>query len=148
MDLGDLLGLVRQYHLWDLEARSNQSDLEGQHRPGDLGDLLDLVINTDDGTTANHTILVGPRGIGKTHILCLLDHYVSGRLRPLPDNRPSVSGWISLLFSEEEYARQNTLANFYLALFRKLAELSPLETLWQLPVGIDEDLEQTSVIAQ
>ena len=101
-----------------------------------LHDLLDCVVKTGDGDTANHMILVGPRGIGKTHLLCLVNHYVSGRL-PVPHELPDqLTGWVSVLFSEEEYARQNSLANFLLALFQKLREISPLEESWILPDDI------------
>ncbi|MFC1806096.1 tetratricopeptide repeat protein, partial [Planctomycetota bacterium] len=103
-----------------------------------LCDLLQCVVHTGEGATPNHTLLVGPRGIGKTHILCLLDHYTSGRLKDPPGVEAPIQGWVSVLFTEEEYAGQNSLANLLLTLFQKLVEAQPLEDLWRLPTDLPE----------
>jgi len=101
-----------------------------------LGDLLDCVASAAKSASANHTLLVGPRGIGKTHLLTLLHHYTTGKLPSPPGGRTSPAGWQAVMFYEEEYAGQNTLANFLLALTQKLRIATPSEEAWQLPVGI------------
>ncbi|MGA2260829.1 MAG: tetratricopeptide repeat protein [Acidobacteriota bacterium] len=98
-----------------------------------IRDFLARLAAMDTGSSANHQLLVGPRGIGKTHLLCLTGHYVSRRL-PVPEDWAfPASGWICILFTEEEYAGQNSLANFLLTLFEKLGEAIPGESLLCLP---------------
>ena len=101
-----------------------------------LGDLLDCVASASKSASANHTLLVGPRGIGKTHLLTLLHHYTTGRLQSPPGGRTSPTGWQAVMYYEEEYAGQNTLANFLLALAQKLRIATPSEEAWQLPAEI------------
>jgi tetratricopeptide (TPR) repeat protein len=98
-----------------------------------IRDFLARLAAMDKGSSANHVLLVGPRGIGKTHLLCLTGHYVSRRL-PVPENWAfSASDWSCVLFTEEEYAGQNSLANFLLTLFEKLSEAMPGESRLCLP---------------
>jgi len=107
-----------------------------------LENLLNCVINTEKGGSANHTLIVGPRGIGKTHLLCMVNHTVAGRLHSVLDKEYKFNNWHPVLFSEEEYARQNTLANFLLALFAKLREQCPLEQSWRLPRDLETQSDQ------
>lgn len=97
-----------------------------------LCDLVGLLASPAD-STSNHTLLIGPRGIGKTHLLSLIGHYVAGRLKaPFPVNA-DLTCWTPVLFTEEEYAGQNTLANFLLGVLAKLRGAEMLEDLWRLP---------------
>lgn len=90
-----------------------------------LRDVLARLATVEAGLSANHQLLVGPRGVGKTHLLCLAQHYVSRRL-PLPQDWPSLGRhWVCALFTEEEYAGQDSLANLLLTLFEKLRESAP-----------------------
>jgi len=98
-----------------------------------IRDFLARLAAMDTGSSANHQLLVGPRGIGKTHLLCLTGHYVSRRLPVPKDWAFPASDWICVLFTEEEYAGQNSLANFLLTLFEKLSEAKPGESLLCLP---------------
>jgi len=98
-----------------------------------IRDFLARLAAMDTGSSANHVLLVGPRGIGKTHLLCLTGHYVSRRLPVPKDWAFPASDWICALFTEEEYAGQNSLANFLLTLFEKLSESVPGESLLCLP---------------
>ena len=103
-----------------------------------LHDLLSCVAQAAQGATANHTVLIGPRGVGKTHVLCLVAHHVRGLLDPPEALAGQLRGWVPVLFAEEEYAAQNSLANFLLNLVGKLHEESPLEELWRLPPDLLE----------
>jgi hypothetical protein len=98
--------------------------------------LLQGLAATAQGGPANHILLVGPRGIGKTHVLALLDHYTSGRLTPPDDSKGALAGWVPIFFSEEEFAGQNSLANFLLTAMHKLGEAQPQEVLWKLPADL------------
>lgn len=100
-----------------------------------LSDLVGLLGRPPD-CASNHTILIGPRGIGKTHLLSLIRHYVSGRLAPPFAVSADLSVWTPVLFAEEEHARQNSVTNFLLAVMQKLREADIVEPLWQLPAEL------------
>ncbi len=107
-----------------------------------LRDFLARLRSIEQGGSANHFLLVGPRGIGKTHVICLGGHYVTGRAQKPKDWVGPSSAWVCLLFTEEEYAGQNSLANFLLTLFVKLREELPLEDLWHLPTTLHPGADQ------
>ena len=108
-----------------------------------LMDILNRIISVGNGATPKHSLLVGQRGLGKTHLLCLIHHYVSGNLPHPEEIDGSFKEWTSVLFVEEEYATSNTLANFLIYLCKKLKEIDPGEELWQLPENIIDQSDQT-----
>lgn len=105
-------------------------------RDEQLGDILGKILTVGEGAGPKHLLMVGPRGMGKTHLLCLIHHYTSGSIEPKPGLPGPISGWISVLFVEEAYPESDSLANFLLSLMRKLIEVSPEEELWRLPEDI------------
>jgi hypothetical protein len=110
-----------------------------------LREFLARLQATEEGATANHLLLVGPRGIGKTHLLCLVDRCVSGRLHIPQDWSGPSKAWTSVFFAEEEYAGQNSLANFLLNLLDKLREALPAEQLWNLPPNLHQQTDQAVI---
>jgi len=68
-----------------------------------LKDLLDRVKDIESG--ARHCILIGPRGIGKTHLLLLLADTIEADENIGPK-------WIVVRFAEEEYSI-STLAELF-----------------------------------
>ena len=110
-----------------------------------LRDFLARLRSVEEGSPANHFLLVGPRGIGKTHVLCLGGHYVTGRLAKPKDWAGPSNAWACALFTEEEYAGQNSLANFLLTLFSKLQEALPSEELWRLPATLPHQADQAVI---
>jgi tetratricopeptide (TPR) repeat protein len=128
---------------WLAEPAQLASTLVGHHDI--IGDFLAGLHAVEDGGTPNHILLVGPRGIGKSHILCLIGHYVSGRVPVPPSCTAPSKTWLCVLFTEEEYAGQNSLANFLLALFAKLREVFPLEPILSLPEGLREKADRVVV---
>jgi len=76
-----------------------------------LKDLLARVSNFDSG--AQHCILIGPRGIGKTHLLLLLADTIDA-------DENLGHKWVVVRFAEEEYSI-TTLAEFFL----RIIELIP-----------------------
>jgi tetratricopeptide (TPR) repeat protein/predicted transcriptional regulator len=76
-----------------------------------LENLLTRVKEFDSG--ARHCILIGPRGIGKTHLLLLLADTIEADENLGPE-------WIVVRFAEEEYSI-STLAE----LFQRVIELMP-----------------------
>ncbi len=112
---------------------------------GIIRDFLARLTAMDSGASANHVLLVGPRGIGKTHLLCLTGHHVSRRLPPPQDWVLPGPDWICALFTEEEYAGQNSLANFLLTLFEKLNEIIQRESLLGLPPDLSSKPDKAVV---
>jgi tetratricopeptide (TPR) repeat protein len=110
-----------------------------------ISDFLQSLHRIEAGSPASHALLVGPRGIGKTHILALIGRYVTGRLPPLQGWGTPSKNWQCALFTEEEYAGQNSLANFLLALFDKLREALPADPSWLLPPGLPQGPDQTVI---
>ena len=139
----DSTGFHPHFSPWLADPAQLASTLVGHHEV--IRDFLAGLRAVEDGATANHVLLVGPRGIGKTHILCLVGHYVSGRV-PIPQDCAVPSKeWVCVLFTEEEYAGLNSLANLLLALFSKLRETFPLEQTLLLPPGLHKEKDQVVV---
>lgn len=104
-----------------------------------LRNMLEKIQALEKGATAKHILLIGPRGIGKTHILCFIHHHVCGHIPPRSD-LPLIGGnWRSVMFAEELYPSLDTLANFLLFIFQKLADEHPLEEIWQVPDDLSEE---------
>ncbi len=103
-----------------------------------LEDLLCAISAVEADGSPNHTVLIGPWGIGKTHLLALLYHLVARRLAS-PTDLPVLSDrWVTVCFGEEEFAGLDTLANFLLALIAKIAVNRPGEELLTLPEGLPQ----------
>ena len=68
-----------------------------------------------------HFLLVGPRGIGKTHLLLLLYHSVKGTIAWDELCRNLGQSWVPILFSEEEY-RITSLLDLLLEILARLKE--------------------------
>jgi len=87
-----------------------------------------------------HFLLVGPRGIGKTHLLLLIYHSVKGTIGWNDLSRDLSSSWIPVLFAEEEY-RITSLVDLLLEVLLRLREEAPDEQL----VRLIERLEQVQL---
>ena len=133
-------GFHPHFSTWLATSDQLERTLVGHHEI--LRDFLARLRGVEQGSPANHFLLVGPRGIGKTHVICLGGHYVTGRAQKPKDWPGPSSAWVCVLFAEEEYAGQNSLANFLLTLFTKLHEVLPLEDLWHLPEILHHETDQ------
>ncbi len=112
---------------------------------GVVRDFIARLHAVEHGGTASHLLLVGPRGIGKTHVLSLVERFVTGRLgTPAGWTCPS-DAWLCAFFTEEEHGGQDSLANFLLSLFAKMAEAQPLEPLWNLPAHFSGEADQVVI---
>lgn len=133
-------GFHPHFSTWLASSEQLERTLVGHHDV--LRDFLSRLRGVEEGGPANHFLLIGPRGIGKTHLLCLGGHYVTGRAQRPKDWAGPSAAWVGVLFAEEEYAGQNSLANFLLTLFAKLQESLPLEELWHLPRTLHQEVDQ------
>jgi tetratricopeptide (TPR) repeat protein len=78
-----------------------------------LSDLLNILRSNSPGEPCQHSLLIGPRGFGKTTSLFALKYR-------LEDDEKLAANWVSLLFDEENYQIAD-LAGFWLECLR-LAE--------------------------
>jgi len=82
-----------------------------------LNDLLKKIGASSEGRGLKHYLIVGPRGIGKTHLLLVLHYTVKGCYK----EKSFVKSWISIKTHEEEY-RITTLSGFLLRILEELKE--------------------------
>jgi HEAT repeat protein len=81
-----------------------------------LDEMFSRLQRWEPGASRQHYLLIGPRGIGKTHVLRLLQHRLSGV--PTSDHK-----WFPLLFPEEQYAI-TSVPDLLIETLRALAEVS------------------------
>ena len=75
-------------------------------------------LGDSDGRSSSHTIVIGPRGSGKTHLLLR----VAAEMR----REDRVGGYFPITFSEESY-EVSTHGEFWLECLGRLAEQAPLD---------------------
>ena len=83
------------------QYRPQRSSLEGLEfifvaRENLLSKILDHLKKWQPGASRQHYLLIGPRGIGKTHVINLIDHRIS-------KDQDLRKKWESLVFPEEAY---------------------------------------------
>ncbi len=81
-----------------------------------LNEMLSRLQRWEPGASRQHYLLIGPRGIGKTHVLRLLQH----RLSNVPSSERK---WFVLSFPEEQYA-VTSVPDLLIETVRALAEVS------------------------
>lgn len=108
-----------------------------------LSRILDKIKDVGNGSTPSHFLIIGPRGIGKTHIICFINHYVVGAIPHRIDLPDITSNWKPVLFAEEAYASLDTLANFLFSLFEKLQDAYPEEETWVIPDSLKNESDET-----
>jgi len=100
-------------------------------REGELKRLLQAIREGTEKKGNQHFLLVGPRGIGKTHLLLLLYHSVKGTITWDDLCRDLSRSWVPILFAEEEY-RMTSLVDLLLEVLARLKEEAPDERLLRL----------------
>ena len=82
-----------------------------------LNDLLKKIRSSSDDRGLKHYLIVGPRGIGKTHLLLVLHYTVKGCYK----EKSLAKSWISIKTYEEEY-RITSLSDLLLRVLEELEE--------------------------
>jgi len=82
-----------------------------------VNDLLKKIRSSSKDRGLKHYLIVGPRGIGKTHLLLILHYTVKGYYK----EKSLVKSWISIKTHEEEY-RITTLSDLLLRVLEELKE--------------------------
>lgn len=82
-----------------------------------LNNLLRKIRSSSSDRGLKHYLIVGPRGIGKTHLLLVLHYTVKGCYK----EKSLVKSWISIKTNEEEY-RITALSDLLLRVLEELKE--------------------------
>ena len=85
-------------------------------RTSDLDSLIETLRETGEDSSSAHSIVIGPRGSGKTHLL----RTVAARIR----RDPSFAGLFPIVFAEETY-EVATCGEFWLECLGHLTEQAP-----------------------
>lgn len=87
---------------------------------------------------ANQSFLfVGPRGIGKTHLLLLIYYEVKETIKWDGFSKSLSEDWLPILFAEEEY-RITSLVDLLLEVLERLRQVAPDEKLHQFKKRINK----------
>jgi len=132
-----------------LEDPQNLKDLSVS-RDKELKRILRALKEGADKKGNQHFLLVGPRGIGKTHLLLLIYHGTTGNITWNELCQHLNDSWEPILFAEEEY-RMISFPDLLLEIVGRLRQESPDEKLSQLTQRIDSvplpgDAEQEAVL--
>jgi tetratricopeptide (TPR) repeat protein len=93
--------------------------------------LLQAIADAAGRKSPQHFLLVGPRGIGKTHLLLLLYYTIQGAIRWDEISQNLSKSWEPILFSEEQYGI-GSLAELLIGTLQQLKEQTPDEKLKRL----------------
>ncbi|MCI2429746.1 tetratricopeptide repeat protein, partial [Candidatus Acetothermia bacterium] len=93
--------------------------------------LLQAIDEASRRKSAQHFLLIGPRGIGKTHLLLLLYHTVKGTLSWDETSPNLLQSWEPVLLSEEQYA-VSSLVELLIEILARLKEQASSERLTRL----------------
>jgi tetratricopeptide (TPR) repeat protein len=132
-----------------LEDPQNLKDLSVS-RDKELKRILRALKEGADKKGNQHFLLVGPRGIGKTHLLLLIYHGTTGNITWNELCQHLNDSWEPILFAEEEY-RMISFPDLLLEIVGRLRQEAPDEKLSQLTQRIDSvplpgDAEQEAVL--
>lgn len=103
-----------------------------------INDILAKTTRFYRGAPAKHCLLVGRRGLGKTHILSLLYYYYEKKCLS-PDFEDIADTLLPVLLLEEERYSLNSLVIFLLKIFEKFSAKNPLEKKWKIPAHLSSD---------
>ncbi|MFZ4702038.1 MAG: AAA family ATPase, partial [Candidatus Methylumidiphilus sp.] len=81
-------------------------------RKGLLERILDIILHNVPDQPQQHLVIIGPRGMGKTTLLCAIKH-------KLDRDETLTANWLPILFQEEQYGIGD-LADFWLETIRHL----------------------------
>lgn len=124
---------------WRNSAENLQRTIVG--RDFIIKDILDKIGRFSKGAPAKHCLLIGRRGLGKTHVLSLLYYYLSKNSTP-PGFKTIAGVVLPVILLEEERYSLNSLTLFLIKIFEKLSEKAPEEEKWVIPgqLAADEDV--------
>jgi tetratricopeptide (TPR) repeat protein len=93
--------------------------------------LLQAIEEASEGKSLQHFLLIGPRGIGKTHLLLLLYHTVRGTISWNGAFQNLSQSWEPILLSEEQYG-VGSLTDLFIEILKQLQGQTSDEKLQRL----------------
>lgn len=99
--------------------------------------LLQAIADAAEQWSPQHFLLIGPRGIGKTHLLLLLYHSVKGTIKWDESFQNLSKSCEPILFSEEQYGI-GSLAELLIGILKQLKEHTPNEKLERLLAHVQD----------
>jgi len=93
--------------------------------------LLQAIEEASEGKSLQHFLLIGPRGIGKTHLLLLLYYTVRGTISWNGAFQNLSQSWEPILLSEEQYG-VGSLTDLFIGILKQLKEQTSDEKLQRL----------------
>jgi uncharacterized protein len=97
--------------------------------------LLQAIEEASEGKSLQHFLLIGPRGIGKTHLLLLLYHTVRGTISWNGAFQNLSQSWEPILLSEEQYG-VGSLTDLFIEILKQLKGQTSDEKLQRLLVHV------------
>jgi tetratricopeptide (TPR) repeat protein len=86
-------------------------------RKEELNNINRILKSASSGRSLSHAIIIGPKGIGKTHLLRIIYHSIKGDIR-IEDLKDYKDDFVPLISPEEEYV--DSLDKFILLILRYL----------------------------
>lgn len=108
-------------------------------------DILKKSIRFYEGAPSKHCMIIGGRGLGKTHVLTLIYHYFDKNINiPYRDLADLSNNIIPVFLLEEERYSLNSLVRFLMKIFEKLDEKYSNVSAWKIPdyLHSDEDVNE------
>jgi tetratricopeptide (TPR) repeat protein len=127
---------LNPYSPWKSEPGSLQRTLVGRDHV--VKDILEKTRRFCDGAPPKHCLLVGRRGLGKTHLLSLVNYLYKKECTQQGYEAISNCVFPVLLLEEERYSL-NSLVIFLVKIYQKFNESFPGEERWSIPENLDAD---------
>ena len=102
--------------------------------------VLDCLLKTKPDASPPQFILIGPRGMGKTHLLLFIYYTVKNILPWQGDGKKFFKAWIPILIAEETYAVL-TLEDLFQEILKRLQEELSI-TAYSLPLSEPDFVEK------
>ena len=102
--------------------------------------VLDCLLKTKPDASPPQFILIGPRGMGKTHLLLFIYYTVKNILPWQGDGKKFFKAWIPILIAEETYAVL-TLEDLFQEILKRLQEELSI-TAYPLPLSEPDFVEK------
>jgi len=103
-----------------------------------IKDILEKTHRFCNGAPPKHCLLVGRRGMGKTHLLSLVYHFYEKNCI-LPGFETIADDVLAVLLLEEERFSLSSLVTLLMKVFEKLHEKAPGHETWKIPARLQAD---------
>ncbi|MGD2088221.1 MAG: tetratricopeptide repeat protein [Candidatus Aminicenantes bacterium] len=124
------------YSPWKSPPGSLQRTLVG--RDHTVKGILEKTRRFCDGAPPKHCLLVGRRGLGKTHLLSLIYHFYEKKC--IQTGYETISNCVlPVLLLEEERYSLNSLVIFLVKIYQKFSEKFSGEERWGIPEHLEAD---------